>query len=189
MNINRSTVNARQAYTLLELMVSVGIGTLILGCAVVSLAFMVRSLDATGNYAELDRQSRRALDIMTRDIRNTGGCIGYATNSLTFTNKDGTALLYNWNPATRYLVSSNFSQFSTAPLSNLLLKGCTSLRFTVFQRTPLTNSTMLFTPITNISANLPTIKVIVMDWICVKTNYTTLQNSESVQTAKIVLRN
>jgi len=115
----------------------------------------------------------------------TGGLTNYTTTSLCFTNKDGTLLRYDWNTNTQNLVCSNYAAGET--LSNLLLKGCASLQFTVFQRNPLSNSTMLFTPITN--NNPPLVKVIVMDWICRRTNYLTLTDSESVQTAKVVLRN
>jgi hypothetical protein len=40
-------------------------------------------------------------------------------------------------------------------------------------------------PVTNLSLA----KVVVMDWVCRRTNYTTLTDSESVQTAKVVMRN
>ena len=47
--------------------------------------FMNRSLDATANYEELDRQSRNALDVII-DIRQTGHLTNYTTNTLNFTN-------------------------------------------------------------------------------------------------------
>jgi hypothetical protein len=39
------------------------------------------------------------------------------------------------------------------------------------------------------ASNCTLAKVIVINWICRRTNYTTLTDSESVQTAKVVLRN
>jgi hypothetical protein len=44
-------------------------------------------------------------------------------------------------------------------------------------------------PVSNNLAKAALAKVIVMDWICKKTNYLTLTDSESIQTAKVILRN
>ncbi|MDB6122944.1 MAG: hypothetical protein JWQ71_1937 [Pedosphaera sp.] len=176
------------AWTMLEIMIVLTVASLILAGALSTMTFMHRTLDGTANYAELDRQSRNALDQMTRDIRMCGGLTNCSPTALYFTNKDGTQLSYVWNTNTGRLVCSNYASGET--LSNLLLKGCTYLKFSVFQRTPVTNTTMTFTPITVPDpTNFNTVKVIVMDWICKKTNYTTLTDSESVQTAKVVLRN
>jgi hypothetical protein len=49
--------------------------------------------------------------------------------------------------------------------------------------------TFMALPTTNTQAQAALAKVVVMDWICKKTNYLTLTDSESVQTAKVILRN
>jgi Tfp pilus assembly protein PilW len=173
------------AFTLPEMMVSVTTGVLILVSVVTVFLFMNRSLDATGNYEELDRQSRIALDLMSQDIRQCGGLTNYTTNNLCFTNQDGSLLQYTWD-GSNYLTYTNSSTTNAGcPRGGMLLKGCQYLKFTVFQRNPVPGTTMTFTNASTASL----VKVIVMDWICRRTNYTSLTDSESVQTAKVVMRN
>src|SRR5262245_61949423 len=90
-------VTRRAGWTLPELMVATGCGALILASVAVVYFFMNRTLDATVNYEELDRQSRNALDLMTTDIRQCGGLTNYSTNSLSFTNLDGSLLRFTWD--------------------------------------------------------------------------------------------
>ena len=90
-------------------------------------------------------------------------------------------LRYTWNADRQWLKYTNESTRD----GGLLLQGCTSLNFSMYQRVPVSGTTMTFNPTTNASLA----KVIVLEWTCRRTNFMTLQNSESVQTAKIVLRN
>jgi hypothetical protein len=188
MNLSQTqTRPRRQGWTLVEMMISVGVGTLLLASVGAVYVFMGRTLDATINYEELDRQSRNALDTMSIDIRQCGGLTNYSTNSLSFTNQDGTLLMYSWD-TTNFLSYTNASTtLPGCPRGGTLLKGCAYLKFSIFQRNPSNNTTMTFWPAPAASPSLA--KVVVMDWICRRTNYTTLTDSESVQTAKVVMRN
>jgi len=137
------------------------------------------------DYEELDRQSRNALDLMCQDIRQCGGLTNFTTTSLSFTNQDGSQLRYAWDGSS-YLTYTNAStNLAGCPRGGTLLKGCGFLKFSIFQRNPISATTMTFTPATNAVLT----KVVVMDWICRRTNYLTLTDSESVQTAKVVMRN
>lgn len=171
-------------WTLLEMMVSIVAGMLILGSVSTVFIFMNRNLDSTANYEELDRQSRNAIDIMSRDIRQAGGLTNYTTNSLSFTNQDGTLLQYTWD-TTNYLTYTNASTANNGPYGGKLLKNCTYLDFSIFQRNPSNGTTMDFYPTTNASLA----KVVLINFVCSRSNYTTLKNTESVQTAKVVMRN
>ena len=184
---NRNLFPAQKngAFTLPEMMMSVATGVLILASVVTVFLFMNRSLDATGNYEELDRQSRTALDYISQDIRQSGSCTSFATNALVFANQDGSLLQYTWD-GSNYLTYTNASTTNAGcPRGGILLKGCQYLKFTVFQRNPVPGTTMTFTN----AATASLVKVIVMDWICRRTNYISLTDSESVQTAKVVMRN
>ena len=169
------------------MMIAVGIGVLMLGSVAKVYIFMNRSLDATANYEELDRQSRNALDIMTTDIRQCGGLTNYTTNTLWFTNQDGSMLKYTWDTTNLLTYTNTSTTMIGCPRGGTLLKGCNNLKFTVFQRNPSNATTMTFWPLT--TNNPALVKVVVMDWICHRTNYLSLTDSESVQTAKVVLRN
>jgi Tfp pilus assembly protein PilW len=173
----------RRGWTLLEMMIAIGAGAMILTSVGTVFVFMRRTLDATSNYEELDRQSRNALDLMSRDIRQTGGLTNYTATALWFTNLDGSLLSYSYDTNSGNLTYTN--QNAANPGGGTLLKGCVSLNFTEFQRNPSNATTMTFVPTTNAAWT----KVIVLDWICRRTNYSTLNNSESIQTAKIVMRN
>ena len=184
LNSNRKR---RQGWTLLETLFAFGAALLVITPAVVVYFFMNRTLEATANYEELDRQSRYALDVMTSDIRECGGLTSFSTNALSFTNQDGSLLQFTWD-GTNYLTYTNAStSLPGCPRGGTLLKGCNYLAFNIFQRNPNANTTMTFVPAP--STNPALTKVIVMDWVCKRTNYLTLTDSESVQTAKVVMRN
>ena len=183
----RNNRKRRQGWTLLETLFAFGAALLVITPTVIVYFFMNRTLEATANYEELDRQSRYALDIMTSDIRECGHLTSFSTNSLAFTNLDGTLLQFTWD-GTNYLTYTNASTtLPGCPRGGTLLKGCSYLAFNIFQRNPTSNTTMSF--VAAPSTNPALTKVIVMDWICKRTNYLTLTDSESVQTAKVVMRN
>jgi len=69
--------------------------------------------------------------------------------------------------------------------STTLLTGCDSLDFGIFQRNPLSNKVDQI-PTTLQASNT---KVIQISWICSRQITGTRLNTESVQTAKVVLRN
>ena len=95
---------------------------------------MGRTLNAIGNYNVLDAQSRYALDVMSRDIRQTGGLTNFTSTSLACTNTDGSpaGLSYNTNTCQFMHLPSNYPPGATG----ILLKACTSLNFAMFQRLP-----------------------------------------------------
>jgi hypothetical protein len=177
------------AWTLMEMMVAVAAGGLLLASVGSVFVFVKRTLDGTANYVELDRQSRVTLDKMTRDIRECGGLTNFDATHLWFTNQDNSQLTYVWDTNAQTLSYTNYS--TNVPGSGVLLAHCTYWKATAYTRVPLTNSTMIFVPLptSNSLAQAALAKVIVMDWICKRTNYTTLTDSESVQTAKVILRN
>jgi len=176
-----------QGFTLPEVLIAFGCAMLVMAPAIVVYFFMNRTLEATANYEELDRQSRYALDVMTSDIRECGHLTSFSTNSLSFTNQDGSLLQFTWDGA-NYLTYTNASTtLPGCPRGGTLLKNCSYLAFNIYQRNPNSNTTMTFVPAPTTNPALA--KVVVMDWVCKRTNYMTLTDSESVQTAKVVLRN
>jgi Tfp pilus assembly protein PilW len=190
MNTNQTfnqRLSARRSagWTLIEMMIAVGISTFVMAGLLSSYMFISRTMDATANYEELDRQSRNAIDLITSDIRQCGGLTSFSTNSLSFTNLDGSSLQFSWD-GTNYVSYTNAStNLAGCPRSGILLKGCSYLNFSIFQRNPVAGTTMTFTAATNAALA----KVVVMDWTCRRTNYLSLKDTESVQTAKVVMRN
>jgi len=165
------------ALSLVELMVAVAVASIVFA-AVGSLSmFTSRSFVAMGNYSDLDRASRNALDIMSREIRATSQLTSYTTTKLTFKDPDGTTLAFDYNPGNGTLTRQRGGTNTT------LLKECDLLAFHISQRNPSNNFTFYAT------TNPATAKLIDVNWRCSRKILGNKVNTESVQTAKIVLRN
>jgi prepilin-type N-terminal cleavage/methylation domain-containing protein len=167
------------AFSLVELLIAVAVASIVFA-AVGSLSlFTTRSLVAMGNYNDLDRASRNALDTMSREIRQTRQLTGYAVNKLTFQNLDGSALVFEFNPGDGTLVCKKGTASTT------LLTQCDLLTFHISQRNPSNNFS--FYPVSG--TNYATAKLIDVNWRCSRNILGNKANTESVQTAKIVVRN
>ncbi|MBI3850608.1 MAG: hypothetical protein HY298_10115 [Verrucomicrobia bacterium] len=165
--------------TLVETVIAVGIGSLVLAVIATFSIYSGRNFASMGNYVELDNASRKTLDQMIREIRGTTGLTAFQTNRLAFLDSDGTSLIYTYDPAQKTL--TRFKPTST----NTLLTNCVSLQFGIYQRTPQTGGGGFVA-----TTNPVTCKLVDLTWKCVRTNYlSTRLNTESVQTAKIVIRN
>jgi Tfp pilus assembly protein PilW len=170
----------RGAFTVVELMISTGLGIVLLTTLMTTFVTFERSFNSVGEYADLDRQSRNTLDVMTRDIRQAAALTNSTTNGLWFTNVDGTALIYTYNPSSGVFSYTNGSTGQSA----VLLSNCTSFTFSLFQNQP-TNGTMTFYPATQAKST----KGIIINFFCARTNYLSLKDTESVEAATIVMRN
>ena len=165
--------------SLLELLIAVAIASIVFA-AVGSLSmFTSRSFVAMGNYNDLDRVSRDALDQMSRDIRQSKQLTSYTPSKLTFSQQDGTTLTFDYDAGAGTLVRTLAGDTST------LLNQCDFLVFHISQRNPSNN--FMFYPVSG--TNLSTAKLIDVSWRCSRKILGNKVNTESVQTAKIVLRN
>ena len=170
-----------RAWTLVEMLVGTGVGSLILVAVAQLTMFTARSFVAMGNYNDLDRASRNALDVMSADIRGARTVGSFATNQLVLTNLDGTVFSYTWDPSTGDVTRRWGSE------SKVLLTGCDYLSFDIFQRNP-TNGSGLWFPWE--STGQPEVtKLVNLSWKCSRQILAAKVNTESVQTAKIVIRN
>ena len=167
------------AFTLPEMLVSLGAGSIILGAVALLSIFSSRSFVAMGNYMDLDKASRNALDQMSRDIRETLSLTSYQTNRLVFADSDGSPLTYTWSPSTGKLTTTKNGVTKT------LLSQCDYLSFRISQRNPIPGVFDFYT-----ASNNPALcKLIDVSWKCSRTLLGQKINTESVQTAKIVIRN
>lgn len=183
--------DARRGFTLVEMMVAMLAGVLIVG-AVVSLGiFTSRSFYMMGNYTDLDAQSRNAVDILGREIRNSSQLLAYSTSSpmyLLLTNATaGTSDRITYSPSYNTLaLTTTYYSSSTPQLVRTLLTDCDLFEFSLYDRAPdITSTNISFYSATNASS----CKVINFSWKCSRTIFGTKLNTESVQTAQINLRN
>ena len=164
--------------TLVELMVSIGVGSLVLTS--ITMVFMTsnRTFVAMGNYVSMEQNSRGALDQMTRDIRKAKNLISFSTNQLVFNYVGTTNLTYAYNPTSRQL-----TQWKTGGQTNVLLSECDSLTFSMYSNIPQPGGAWVNA--TSVSQG----KSISVAWKCSRTIIGKKFNTEDMQEALIVIRN
>jgi Tfp pilus assembly protein PilV len=175
-----------RGWTLLEMMVAVGIfmlcGMALLGTYV----FSVKSMASMYAYALLDANNRQAMDQLTREIRQSKNVLAYTTNSVTLltANEDGSTgprVTYSFNPTTKKMLRT-----SSDGTRRLLLDNCSLLSFQLFTRCPSNSVFGSFPVAVNNWSN--TVKVLQLTWKTTITQPSGIANSENVQTARIVIR-
>ena len=182
------------AFTLVEMVIGVGLSTLlaVVGCFLT--VYGARTFLSVGHYIDLDEQSRNAVDIIGREIRNSSAVVSFQTNlpirSLTLTNDSSfTSVTLTYDQTARTLVMTKTGQ---SPITNLV--QCDKWNFALYDRAPDTNSfstNIIFFPATNSSGVIQPdyAKLVNMNWKCSRTMLGWTNTTESVQTAQIVLRN
>lgn len=173
-----STSGRRAGFTLVEMLFAVAVGTLALAVVCSLMRYGALSFVAMANYVDLNQQSQQTLDRMTRAIRQTDLLISFTTNRIAFTNGDGSSLQFVYDKSAGKLRQVSGGQ------TNTLLTGCDSLTFSMYQRTPISNSFLPYSTGSTTNA-----KVIELDWHCYRTILSAQANTESIQSAKVVIRN
>jgi hypothetical protein len=173
-----STKRNRAAFTLVEMVVATALGTILFAGVMSMFLFANRSFASLTNYLDLDQKTQSALDKMSREIRQVNMLTDYSATNLTFQNFDGTTLQYIYNPNGQTL-----TRISAGVSRTTLLTGCDSLQFSIYQRAPSSND---FQPYpTTVVADT---KVIELTWNCYRTILGSKVNTESMQSAKVVIR-
>jgi Tfp pilus assembly protein PilW len=182
MRLRTSTASPRRrcsGLTLIETLLAGVIGALMLASLGAFTVYTARSFVAAGNYADLDQASRNSLDVMTRDIRESRGLTAFTTNKLTLSSATTNMLIYLYNPSTSTLTRQEGNNVT------VLLEQCDYLSFKVYQRSPSNGFT--FYPVQSNRWDLA--KLVDVSWKCSRKILGEKVNTESVQTAKIVMRN
>lgn len=175
-----TSINRRRrvrAFTLTELLVGIAIGMLVLLGTSGLTIFSAKSFASISNYVDLDANSRDALDKLTRDVRQVSRLISHSPTNLVFEDADGSNLEYLYSPTERTLERMKGGTTET------LLTSCDSLTFSVFQRGPIGGTYNQYP-----TAGAPTCKLVEVSWKCSRNVMGNAFNTESVQTAKIVIR-
>ncbi|HEX5400175.1 MAG TPA: prepilin-type N-terminal cleavage/methylation domain-containing protein [Verrucomicrobiae bacterium] len=179
-------------FSMIEMMVAMAAAFLIAG-AVISLGiFTSRSFYMMGNYTDLDSQSRNAVDLLGREIRNSSQLMTYYSDAsssyLWLTNASaGTSDIVYYNPTADTLTLIKLYYSSPQPaLVKTLLTDCDLFNFSLYSRAPNISSTNISFYAANSASAC---KVINFSWKCSRKILGTKLNTESVQTAQINLRN
>ena len=182
----KPTTGARRAWTLVEMMVAVGIFSIGSIALMGSYLFCVKAMASLYNYALLDQYNRQAMDQLTREIRQARGVLAYTTNSITIltAQSDGSVgpnVTYSFSPGTKKMLRT-----STDGASKVLLNNCSLLSFQLFTRCPSNAVFGAFPVATNNWQQ--TVKVLQLTWKTSILQPSGIANSENVQTARIVIR-
>lgn len=174
---SRARKSGRRGWTLVETMVSLAFGTAVMGSMLPTGVTVTNSMAAIGNYCDLNRKSCNALDMLSRDLRNTATVIGISDRQVTVSNViTSDVISYSWDGSDA--VTRNFNGES-----RVMLTGCDYLKFSSFQRNPTNN--FQFLP----ASSPATTKLISVSWRCSRKIIGAKINTESVQTAQICIRN
>ena len=139
--------------------------------------FSGRSFAALANYVELDDYNRIAIDKLTRDLRQANRVLTASTNSLAIEDADGSVISYTYDSSAHTLVRTHHG------IRSVLLQGCDRFAFSLGQRNAV-NGTYDIYP----AATPATCKVVNVAWSCSRKVLGATENTESVQTARIVIR-
>jgi len=164
--------------SLAELMVAIGVTSLIVVVMLVLAVSTGRSFVEMVNYVDLDHYNRVALDMMSRDMRQVLYLQTFSSNSMIFLDKDGQPLQYAYSPTDRTLIRSKGGE------KKILLDNCDQMQFAIYQRTPKSNSFDLYPVMTVTNA-----KVVRLTWNCSRKLFGRKINTEQAQAARIVIRN
>jgi len=175
---------AIRGISIAEMWVAMAVSGIILAALLGFTLYTGKSFAALTNYVDLEQKSQNALDTMTREIRQTDFLVSYGTatlngrlitNSLTFMAPDGQQIIYSYG--NRALTRTKGAEKKT------LLTNCDFLSFQVFQRNPISGAYDQYP-----TASATNCKLVSVSWVCSRNILGSAINTESVQTAKIVIR-
>jgi prepilin-type N-terminal cleavage/methylation domain-containing protein len=174
----------QRAFSLVEFLVAVAISGVFFAVVAAALSYNARSCAAIANYVDLDKQSRNALDLITKEIRQANRLTSYSATNLTFEMIDSStgatnSLAYVYNAGAR-TVSRQFGGHNTVLLQDI---SPNSLSFSIFQRNPVGGAVDQYA-----TTNASLCKVVQLSWVCSRGLRGDVRNTESVQSAKVVLR-
>jgi hypothetical protein len=160
-------------------MLTLGLSSVILSALAALTFYTGRSLSSMANYVDLDNYSRTALDTMSREIRQTRRLVSGTDTKLTFEDWDGKTLIYEYSATYKTLTRERDGVKDPQPL----LTECDFLKFSMFQRNPISGTYDQYP-----TASASTCKLVQLRWICSRNLIYSKWNTESVQSAKIVIR-
>jgi prepilin-type N-terminal cleavage/methylation domain-containing protein len=176
--------HARRGFTLIEVLIAMGLTTLLVLVICSFSLFSSRSFAGLFNYVDLDEKNKVAMDEMSRDVRQAKRLKSCKTNATTMTveaitleDADGNDLIYVYNQKYGTLTRLKNGR------ANIVLEGCDRLAFNLGQRNTQTGGYDVYA-----AASPATCKVINVSWSCSRKILGNKQNTESAQTARIVIR-
>jgi len=164
--------------TLVEALMAIGITSLMLLTLCSVSMFSERSFASLFNYVDLDDCNRLAMDQLTRDVRECNKVKSFTPTSITLEDSDGFDLSYSYSAAGRTLTRVKTS------VVKVLLRECDAFSFTLGQRN-IVGGTYDSYPLATAASDA---KLVNVSWKCSRRIVGLRDNTENVQTARIVIR-
>jgi hypothetical protein len=169
----------RGAFALIEAVIAMGLTTLLVLVVCSFAVFSSYNFATLFNYVDLDEANRVTMDRITRDVRQANRVSAATTTSLTLEDADGVSQInYVYDPTERTLTREK-----TGYPQEVILTQCDRLQFTLGQRNPMGGTFDVYNP-----SSMGVVKVVNVSWLCSRTILGRKANTESVQTARIVIR-
>ena len=167
-----------RGFTLLELLFAIAVGAIVTGAVLAFSLYSSRTLAGLGNYLDLEQQSRRTLDVLSRDVRGARSVTAITPNRLTLRSATGATITYDYSPTNRTLDRLEGSW-------RTVLSECDRLTFALQkprQAIPVLYHDFAAAPGTNG-------QVLSVTCSCARGLPASKVNTEAGQSAKIVIRN
>jgi hypothetical protein len=166
------------------MLMAMGLTTLVVLVICALSLFSSRSFAGLFNYVDLDERNKMVMDQLSRDVRQAKRLKSCTTNAATMTvqsitleDSDGTDLIYSYNQKHGTLTRVKDGR------ARVVLQGCDRLAFILGQRNTHTGGYDVYD-----AASPATCKVINVTWNCSRKILGKKENTESAQTARIVIR-
>jgi len=166
------------AFTLVELLISVGIASLLMIVCLSLSLYTTRSIASLTDAVDLGARSRHAIDRMSQKLRQASEIKSFSPSSVTVVFK-GKRLTYTYNSSTKKLV-----EYQLGTPANTLLENCDSLTFALYKRVPIAKSFEQFPAGVTMTEG----KVIHVSWDTSRTLVGRQSGSAEMASARIVLR-
>jgi hypothetical protein len=162
--------------TLVEIMVATGLGSLVTLVLCSLTLYSARNFSSMVNYTDLNKDSRKVLDLVSKEIRQSRGLLERTPTSLTFKLNDG-QLSYTYEPETLTLTENKKGNIK------VVLDNCVFWTNEIFQRIP-KEGNFDFTP----TEDPKVCKMVQIRWTCTLGESTGRTNSDSIESMKVVIR-
>jgi hypothetical protein len=173
-----SCQTAQAGFTLVEIMMASGLGAMALVVILLLSLYSSRSFAAIANYVDMDERSQLTLDKMSREIRQAHRLVAFTPTSITIEDSKGAPVSFSYDADSRTLLRT------AGGISTTNLTECDTLQFSNYQGTIRSNTFDAYNEkfVTNS-------RLIQVTWTCSRSILGAKMNTESVQSAKIVIRN
>jgi hypothetical protein len=179
---------AEAAMTLVELLIAMGLGTIVLVMIMAVMLFSSRSFAALVNYADLDNFSRAALDEITMEIRQADFLVSGSSTAMTLRYSNPTNSTQVWDVEYVYHPQDNILVRLPGGARRVLLEECDFLEFSFYKRTPVPGSFELIETGPSGVVTPAQCKAVQMRWVCSRRIMQQAVNTESVQSARVIIR-